>query len=284
MNTRRITSLTAFLSFFIVLVTSVILYIAPQGRVAYWADWRLWGLSKEQWGHIHINVGLLFLLSLSLHIYYNWKPIILYLKNKSKQLKVFTKDFNVALLLTFLFIIGTYAEIPPFSTVIKIGDDIKDSAAKKYGEPPYGHAELSSIKTFAKKMDIDLKTGITLLAKAGYKVDNETQLLQEIAKNNGVSPQQIFLAMTSASNQPSIFSGKIQTLPESPAPGTGNLTLADFCSQYNLNMKIIIRSLKEANITSTEEMTIKKIGEVNNTSPIDIYEQIKSIVENETMN
>ena len=228
MSIRKITSLTAFLSFFTVLLTSVILYIVPHGRVAYWADWRLWSLSKDQWGHIHLNVGFLFLLSLSLHIYYNWKPVVLYLKNEAKQLKVFTKDFNVAFILTIIFIIGTYVGIPPFSTIIKISDNIKESAARKYGEPPYGHAELSSIKTFAKKMDIDLKTTIALLSKSGYKVDNKTQTLKEIAMNNNVSPQQIYLAMTPAPDESAMFSGKTQTLPDSPAPGAGNNALADF--------------------------------------------------------
>jgi hypothetical protein len=82
MNIRRNTSLTAFLSFFFILLTSVVLYIVPQGRMAYWADWHLWSLSKDQWGAIHINVGFLFLLTLLLHIYYNWKPITLYLQNR----------------------------------------------------------------------------------------------------------------------------------------------------------------------------------------------------------
>lgn len=45
MNLRRLTSLTALTSFVLLLVTSVVVYLAPQGRVAYWADWRLWGLS-----------------------------------------------------------------------------------------------------------------------------------------------------------------------------------------------------------------------------------------------
>ena len=58
------------------LLISVILYIVPQGRVAYWADWRLWGLIKSHWGNIHINLVLLFLIAVSLHIYYNWKPPI----------------------------------------------------------------------------------------------------------------------------------------------------------------------------------------------------------------
>ena len=80
MTLRKITSLTATLSFVLTVVTSTILYLVPQGRVAYWADWRMWGLSKTQWGDIHINVGLLFLLALCVHIYYNWKPLVVYLE------------------------------------------------------------------------------------------------------------------------------------------------------------------------------------------------------------
>lgn len=63
--------------------TSVILYIVPHGRIAYWSDWHLFGLSKEEWGRIHNNLGVLFLLSLFLNLYYNWKPILFYLKNKT---------------------------------------------------------------------------------------------------------------------------------------------------------------------------------------------------------
>jgi hypothetical protein len=106
MRARKITSLTALLSFIPLFVTSVVLYIIPQGRVAYWADWRLWGLSKTQWGDIHINLGLLFLLSILLHVYYNWRPILNYLKNRARQVRIFTPEFNVALLLTTAFTIS----------------------------------------------------------------------------------------------------------------------------------------------------------------------------------
>jgi hypothetical protein len=278
MNIRRITSLTALLSFFCVLLTSVIMYIVPQGRVAYWADWRLWGLSKEQWGAIHINSGVLFLLALCLHIYYNWNPIVLYLKSKTKQLKVFTKEFNLALALTLICVVGTYVEIPPFATVIHISEAVKAAGARKYGEPPYGHAELSSLKTFAQKVDIDLEAAIVLLEQAGYQLDDENQTLKAIAQNNGVSPQQIYQAMRPATVKAPAFTDKTETLPETPAPGTGNLTLADFCSRYHLNVKVIVASLKEADITSQEDMPIKAIAEVNQISPIDVYERIKAIV------
>ena len=166
MNIRRITSLTALLSFVILFITIVVLYIVPQGRVAYWADWRLWGLTKEQWGDIHINIGLLFLLSIFLHIYYNWKPLLSYLNNKARQLKVMTREFNAALLLIILFSIGTYLEVAPFAWVLQLNDHFKDKAAVKYGEPPYGHAELSTLKAFASKTGLNLAGSLKLLKQA----------------------------------------------------------------------------------------------------------------------
>ena len=57
MNLRRIVSLSLMLSVITMLTTSVILYIVPQGRVAYWAEWKLWGISKSQWGSLHTNLG-----------------------------------------------------------------------------------------------------------------------------------------------------------------------------------------------------------------------------------
>ena len=68
MNMRKTTSLTALLSFILLMITIVVLYIVPQGRVAYWADWHLWEMGKEKWGNLHINFGLLFLLSVFLHV------------------------------------------------------------------------------------------------------------------------------------------------------------------------------------------------------------------------
>lgn len=47
MKSRKCVSLTAGLAFLVMLITSFVHCIVPQGRIAYWADWQLWGLSKE---------------------------------------------------------------------------------------------------------------------------------------------------------------------------------------------------------------------------------------------
>ena len=131
MKIRKATSLTVLLTFVLLVLTSVILYIVPHGRVAYWADWHLWGLTKTQWGNIHINLGLLLLLGISLHIYYNWKVIVSYFKDKARRLKIFTKEFSIALALTIVFIMGTCLEIPPFIWVIEISESVKDKNFKQ---------------------------------------------------------------------------------------------------------------------------------------------------------
>jgi hypothetical protein len=278
MRIRKLTSLTAGLAFIVMVVTSIILYIVPQGRVAYWADWKLWGLTKTDWGNIHINLGLLFLIALCLHIYYNWKPLINYLKDKSKKIKVFTSEFNAALIITIVFVLGTYWMLPPFNWVMSLNDHFKDTGAMKYGEPPYGHAELSSLKTFTKKLDLDLQKSMDLLNEAGYPVDDSMITLQAIGKKYHVPPQLIYETIKPASIVSDQGSGGIITLPESPPPGTGKLTLADFCAQYSLSSKMVIRELKGHGIEASADLTLKEIASQNQISPVDLFEIIKTIV------
>jgi hypothetical protein len=274
---RKITSLTAALAFILMVLTSIILYIVPQGRVAYWADWRLWGLTKTDWGNIHINLGLLFLIALFLHIYYNWKPLMSYLKDKAKQMKVLTPEFNVALAITVAFIAGTYLLLPPFSWVMALNENFKDAGAEKYGEPPYGHAELSSLSTFANKMGLDVKESLELIQKAGLQVESDQQTLADIGRLNHVPPQKIYLAMKPAAGRPSMKTGRQHKLPDEPPPGTGNLTLADLCNQYDFNTQTVLERLKSLKLEVREDMKLKKIAEVNHISPLDVYEKIKSV-------
>ena len=280
MKIRRITSLTASLALVLMILTSIILYIVPEGRVAYWAEWRLWGLSKTQWGNIHINMGLLFLISMFLHIYYNWKTLISYLKNKAKQVKIFTPELCAALALAIVFIIGTYFLLPPFSWTMSLNDYFKGTGAAKYGEPPYGHAELSSLRTFTQRINLDLEKSMQLLNQAGYRVEDSAVTLAAIARQHNISPQVVYEAMKSAAIIPDPRSEANGVLPELPQPGIGKLTLADFCAQFNLNLKLVVRELKQQGIEASEELTFKKIAADNKTSPSELYERIKSIVQN----
>ena len=275
MKLRKITSLFALLAFVLLMSTSFVLYIVPQGRVAYWADWHLLGLSKTDWGNIHINLGIFFLLAIGLHLYYNWKPIVAYLKNKTRQLRIFTAEFNVALLLTAMIVAGTQIGLPPFSWMLAFNESIKEAGARRYGEPPYGHAELSSLKAFAQKTGLDPYDSMQNLQQAGYRVVDETQTLAQIARTNGVPPQKIYEAMQSGQAAGEQREAARPAMPETPPPGTGNLSLADVCIRYGLQTEKVIAALKDRQISVTGQMTLKKIADENRVSPVDVYQMIR---------
>ena len=271
MNMRKITSLTALISFVLLMVTSIILYIVPSGRVAYWAGYSLWSLSKEDWGSVHINLGFLLLISILLHVYYNWKPMISYMKNKSKQLRIFTPDFNVSLIVTFVVFFGTLAGIPPMSSIINFGAAITDKANLYYGEPPYGHAELSPLADFADKVKVDLAESMALLKQAGIKVESTTQTMEEIAHSNGISPQKIYAAMKPVNK------GGATEMPEEAPGGTGSRTLAQICEMYQLDQEIIVQGLSLKSIVAEPRQSMKEIASANHVDPHTVYAAIYAL-------
>lgn len=268
MNMRKITSLTALLSFLLLMLTSVILYIVPAGRVAYWSGYELWSLTKVDWGHVHINLGVLFFIAILLHIYYNWTPIVNYLKNRARQVRVFTADFNVSLLLTLVVFFGTLAGIPPMSSIVQLGDAISEQANLKYGEPPYGHAELSPLTDFAKKVDVELESALELLKSAGIKLDSPEQTMQQIADANGLSPQDIYL--TIKPNAAAVT----EAMPAEAPGGTGKRTLAQICEMYGLNPAEIIQGLAAKSIEAQLDATMKDIAAANSIDPHTLYAEI----------
>ena len=189
---RKTTSLLLLLSGFIELITSIFLYIAPMGRIAYWHDYRLLWMNRAQWRDIHITMGTLFLLVAFIHIYLNWRPILAYLKNKSKQLTLFNKNFNIALLVTLYFMIGTLYSLPPMGQIIQLGKDLTAQANNKYSEPPFHHAERATLQKFCAKMKISQDATTALLKGAGIAVDGPDKTMMQIAKKNNRSPQQIY--------------------------------------------------------------------------------------------
>ena len=279
MNIRKITSMTMFVSFIFLVLTSIILYIVPHGRVAFWADWHLWGLSKGEWGNLHINLGFLFLLAGLLHMFYNWAPIKAYMKNKSKELKVFTPSFNVALILTLVVGFGTYFNVPPMSTVINFNESIKDSLSEKYGEPPYGHAELSSLRLFSKKQGLDLDKASKLLKEAGIQFKDSKDTLAQIAAANNMSPQKVYGIIKSAGE--SSEGGANVSFPDTPPSGFGKKTLGALCSEYNLMFQVIRQGLSKRGIKAEAAMTVKEIAAANDKNPMSVFEAILEVV-NET--
>lgn len=268
MTPRKLTSLTLLIAFILLILTSVILYIEPEGRVAYWSDWHTLGLNKHQWGDIHITSGILFLLAGLLHLYYNWTGMINALKNKARQISA--PSLIIALLINAVVIAGTLTGIQPFRAILTLNESFKTAAAQKYGEPPYGHAELSSLSLFAKRTGLQLETMQANLDKAGIKTTGPEQSILAISKANHMTPQAVFAAMqggTAAVSAP-------QGLPLQPPAGLGRMTITEICSKYHLNQAQLIEQLAARNITATPQQTLREVASAHGMDPHALYEVI----------
>ncbi|MGD9949216.1 MAG: DUF4405 domain-containing protein [Desulfobulbus sp.] len=274
MTVRKITSLTLLLSFAVLILTSLVLYVVPEGRVAYWSDWRWVGLSKTQWGDIHTNSGFLFLAAGSLHLVYNWKPIVNYLQNRAKQVRLLAPGMVIALLINVVVVAGTLYKLPPFQSILDFGHSFKEAAAIKYGEPPYGHAELSPLQLFAKRTGLELETMLAHLRKAGIQVTGPEQTILAIAKTNDLTPKAVYDAMQV---NPTI-QGQTPPLPDQPIAGMGRKGLGELCRQYGLDQRQVLAALAAKGIKADPQQSLKEIAAAHDTDPHSLYELIHEAV------
>lgn len=278
MNIRKITSMTMLLSLVVLILNSIILYVVPEGRVAYWADWKFFGLTKGDWSAQHTTVGFLFLFAGLLHIYFNWKPIVAYMKNKARQVKIFTGSFNVALVLTGIFVIGTYFNIPPMSTILVFSETMKNNASETYGEPPYGHAESSSLKMFAKRESLDLEKSVELLKDAGMTITGPEDTLKLIATVNNKAPQQIYEIIKPAKLSAEAEPGPAALrFPDAPESGWGKKKLSEACDEYGLDLDKALKGLSSKGVVAEADMQIKEIAAANDMDPMGIFEALHEI-------
>lgn len=265
MSLKRITSLTMLLSITIMTYTGIMLFIAPPGRIANWANWKLFGLAKEDYAQIHSTFMLLFVFMTFLHVYYNWKPMTNYMKNKAKQMIVFTKDMMIATFLSVVFIIGTLNGITPFSSFLDFGDGVKNSWEKEYGTAPYSHAELSSFKMFCKKLGFDLEKSKGVL-KANNIDFEQTQSLIQIAEINNLSPQFIYALLKKN------FQKEGETTIE--LTGLGKKTVEEVAQTLQLSTKEFILKLRNLGIEAKPEDKFRKVSEEKDMSPMDVMVEL----------
>lgn len=266
MPVRKITSLTVLWAFLFLILTGIVLFVVPQGRVAYWAEWKLLGLDKVQWGHLHVTMGLLMLLGGLLHIYFNWRPIVSYLKDRSRRLRVLTPEFNVALALALLFGGLAWAELPPIVWVLDLSDSVKAGAARRYGEPPYGHAESSSLETFVRRVGLDPEGSLAALEAAGIEWEDTSETIAAIAGRNGLTPQEVYLAMAAATPGEAA-----PGLPPEPPRGMGRRTIADLCESHGVETQEALGALAELGYPAAADQTLKEVAEAAGVSAHDLY-------------
>ena len=174
-NWRAFTSLYIVISFLIMALSGLILFIAPPGRIANWTNLTILGLTKSQWQALHTVFTFLFILAAAFHIYFNWRPLIAYLRTRVQQTTHIRKELvGSGILVTFLVFL-TLMDIPPVSNFMEFSEDLSYAWSAGDTEPPIPHAELLTIEQLAEQ------TGKSLdLIKSNFTEKRQSLLGKEI--------------------------------------------------------------------------------------------------------
>lgn len=294
-NTRGFISLLIALSFIFAFISGVILYLSPQGRIAYWINWKFLWLTKTDWTNIHIIFCLIFVIAAFFHIYYNWNVLLNYIYSKAKKIMNLKRELAIICFLLIISFIGSLKPFPPFSFIIKFNEYLKTVWIKspEY-EPPYGHAELLSLEEFSKRRNIDLNKAIRVLNEKGVRIQSPKESIGLIAKNNNLSPLQVYeiiktlegktsavetkdLSMTTngrnLQNKISKWT-KDEIIREFEGRGIGKKTLKQICVENKIDINKAIAKLRNKGFEVNQEETLKQIADKNNTSPIEVLVEI----------
>ena len=272
---RGLTSFFTLFGFLIMSVTGLVLYIMPAGRVAYWITWNFMGMTKTDWDNIHILSSILFIVAGAFHSYFNWKPLMNYFKDRVRKGVKLRRELIISSVLSVWIIAGAIWPHPPLSYLLDFNEWVKEKwVAEEDFEPPFGHAELLSLGTFSKKMDIDLSKAVQELIDKGIVFKSTKETLEDIGKNNGVSPMSIYLLIKKF--EPAPEPEKLDTYtPESieiefSGTGIGNKSITSICERLGLDPTVAASRLAAGGLSDDLSQTMKSVGESSKTEAIEV--------------
>ena len=269
---RGLVSVATTLGFAALLITGVVLYVTPPGRVANWTGWRLLGLTKDQWGALHMCFGAGFLVATGFHIYLNWRPLLNYFKSRLTRRFALRGDWVLALVLFGVVWVGTLAEVPPFSSLVALNETIKNSWEEEETRAPIPHAELLTLAELATEVGTDPDAMIARLRAKGIAVESPAIVMGDLAQAHGLTPRELHaIAVGPAAGERGPGGGAGRG-----GGGMGRKTLARYCADEGRDLGVVLEQLRDVGIEAGAEMTLREIAEDNGMRPFDLAEILKA--------
>ena len=179
-------------SFLLLLISGAVLFISPPGRVANWSNWRMIGLTKHDWIGVHTWFAAVFVLTAVFHLIFNFRPLVNYFRDRLTRRLGWRWEWVAAVALCCGVFAGAQTRIPPFSTLLSLGEGVKRSWEDARTAAPLPHAELLSLKELTSQAKVPYESAIERLEARGFKGIRPEAIAQDVARTNQVSAQRLY--------------------------------------------------------------------------------------------
>jgi hypothetical protein len=245
--------------------------VAPPGRIAHWSNWTLGALSKEQWQAIHTVFSVLFVIMAGFHLYFNWKPIVAYFKEKIQTHLKMRREFLIASSAVVGILALTLLQLPPFQPIMDLSESLTNSWSSEEVEPPIPHAELMTINELSIQLQMKPNDVRSQLQTAGIELtEDNSVIIQDIADANGISPATLYQNITLPGGEQAA-----EQTASSGGAGYGRMTVAQLAEKVNVPAQQAIDRLSAEGIDATVSSNIRELSNANNLLPIELVEIIQ---------
>ena len=247
--------------------------------MANWTGWTMLGLEKEQWGSVHITAALLFVIVTALHIFFNWKVLLNYIRSRRTQGFRRRKEFAAAFAIAALFVAGTLWEVPPFSNVIALHEEIKDYWEANSLRAPVAHAEELTLDEFARGIHMSLDEVVVALDKQGIEIADRSATVGEVARVNSTTPDALYGLVRPGRGGSCDDEGGESHASTGGRGGSGQgwLTLADYCASEGLKADAFISDMKKQGIQAAETMTLRELANALKVHPREVAGRVREV-------
>lgn len=275
---RAFTSTVITISFLIISISGIILYIVPPGRIAHWTHWKLFALQKDDWAAVHTIFSYVFIAFAIVHIVYNYKTLLAYLKDRVTKSFSFRAEWILAAALSLVIWIATVFGIAPFSTIMDIGETFKNSWGKSEALP---HTEAFTLKKFSSVYNVKLETMKAKLKTKGIDNVSNEMTLDEIANKYKTTPKALYDIIMEDEEKTESKEYSHSSNEEGSYEGTGSghgygkLKIKDAAEKAGISYEEAVNRLKKKGIIyASEEKTLRTLAEDNNIAPSSVYQAI----------
>ncbi len=267
-NFRALTSLTLLWMFLALLVSGVVLYISPPGRIAHWTDWALLGLTKEQWQAVHTLASLVFVVGGLFHLLdLNRRAIFNYLKRSRRPDSPFRMSLLISAVLSMVVLAGTVAAIPPFSWVTGLGEWATESWETPQNSAPAPHAEEWTMRQAVESLGVDPESARSALEAAGFTLKGPDQTLRQMADENGTTPAILYQVL--AAVQP--VRGERVKAVGSASRGLGRRSLSDVAQEAGITLEEALIRLEAQGIQAGSADSLRDLAKRYDKTPVEVW-------------
>ena len=212
------------------------------------------------------------------------------------------RELAISAVVTVFFVVGAVYQVPPLSYVLAANNAIKVAwIVDKDHEPPIGHAELLTLKSFTKKMQIDLDQATAVLNKGGIQF-TENESLAVIARKYKVSPVQVYqlikplegsalVTVAAPAQGGELMHASLQVPVNGAAPaqqlytealvderfegrGMGRKTLAMITQETGMDLALAKKKLAASKMDIKDSETLKDAAARLGTAPIELLKVV----------